>query len=309
MIPALRGTTAARVAALCGLLVVILCAPRAWAAAPGADPQIPPVARVTDLTGTLSVQQQAALGSELAALERDKGAQVAVLMVPTTQPLTIEEYGIRVAEAWKLGRKGVDDGVLFIVAKDDHRMRIEVGYGLEGAIPDATANRVIDEQIAPRFRQGDFYGGIQAGVAALARLIDGEALPPPRQHAARDASGQAGQGLDPLTTAAMVAFFVFLLGSQLKRHLGLGGAALGIGGVTGLAVGVIMASLAIGLLAGLGALAFSLVMLAGGGGSGGPFGGSGYIGGLGGSTGGGLGGGGFGGMGGGFGGGGASGGW
>ncbi|TAM11601.1 MAG: YgcG family protein [Nevskiaceae bacterium] len=299
-----------RFVALFALLAAILCAPQAGAAS-NAEPQIPPVARVTDFTGTLSTQQQAALSAELAALEHDKGAQIAVLMVPTTQPLTIEEYGIKVASTWKLGRKGVDDGVLFIVAKNDHRMRIEVGYGLEGAIPDALANRVIDEQVAPRFRQGDFYGGIQAGVAALVKLVDGEPLPAP-QPAARGTSGQATSGIDPLGVAAMVFFFALFAGSRLKQRVGLGGTALGIAGVTGVAVGLFAASLVFGLLAGLGAGLLAAVMLAGGGG--GPFGGSGgfiggFGGGLGGGMGGGLGGGGFGGLGGGFGGGGASGGW
>jgi uncharacterized protein len=135
-------------------------------------------ARVTDLTGTLTREQQARLESALADLERDKGAQVAVLLLPTTQPESIEQYGIRLAEAWKVGRKGADDGAILIVAKNDRAVRIEVGYGLEGAIPDAVAKRIIEERVTPHFREGDFFGGLQSATAALARIIGGEALPP-----------------------------------------------------------------------------------------------------------------------------------
>ncbi len=136
-------------------------------------------ARVTDLTGTLTVAQRQALENASTAIELDKGAQVAVLLLPTTQPETIEQFGIRLAEAWKIGRGGVDDGVIVIVAKDDRKMRIEVGYGLEGAIPDAIAKRIVAEDMAPRFRQGDFGGGLDAAVAALGGLIRGERLPDP----------------------------------------------------------------------------------------------------------------------------------
>lgn len=149
-------------------------------------------ARVTDLTGTLDDAQRRELEALLAAIEERKGAQVVVLMVRTTQPEAIEEYGIRVAEAWKIGRgrvdgQKVDDGVILLVAKDDRKVRIEVGYGLEGAIPDAYARRIIAEAITPRFAQGDFNGGLQAAVQSLGRLIDGEDLPAPTRGAAPDA--------------------------------------------------------------------------------------------------------------------------
>jgi uncharacterized protein len=139
--------------------------------------------RVTDVTGTLTSQQAAALDATLAALEQRKGAQVAVLMVPTTAPETIEQYATRVFDAWKLGRRNVNDGVLVIVARNDHRVRIEVAYGLEGAIPDAAAFRIAHEYMTPRFRDGDFAGGIAAGVDMLTHLIDEEPLPPPPQNA------------------------------------------------------------------------------------------------------------------------------
>jgi len=135
--------------------------------------------RVTDLTQTLSPEQQSALEQKIAAFEREKGSQVAVLIVATTQPEVIEQYSIRVVEAWKLGREKEDDGVLLLVAKDDRKMRIEVGYGLEGAIPDLIAKRVITEIMGPSFKQGDFYGGITKAVDALIGLIAGEQLPAP----------------------------------------------------------------------------------------------------------------------------------
>jgi len=136
-------------------------------------------ARVTDQTATLTPPQRASLEAKLAALEQRKGAQVAVLIVPTTQPETIEQYATRVFDAWKLGRRGVDDGVLVIVAKNDRHVRIEVAYGLEGAIPDAAAKRIAHDYMSAHFVHGDFAGGLDAGVDALTALIDDEALPAP----------------------------------------------------------------------------------------------------------------------------------
>ena len=136
-------------------------------------------ARITDTTDTPNTQQTQELESELAALEQRKGAQIAVLIVPTTQPEDIAPYATRVFEQWKLGRKGIDDGVLLIVAKDDHRVRIEVGRGLEGAIPDAAAARIIREYITPKFRDNDYYLGLHDAITALTTLIDGESLPAP----------------------------------------------------------------------------------------------------------------------------------
>src|SRR5712691_4445810 len=142
---------------------------------------VPPLrAHVTDLTGTLSAPQIQDLDSRLAAFERGKGSQIAVLMLPSTQPETIEEYSIRLAESWKIGRARVDDGVILVVAKNDRKVRVEVGRGLEGAIPDALAKRVVSDVITPHFRSGDFYGGIAAGTGALMKLIEGEGLPAPQ---------------------------------------------------------------------------------------------------------------------------------
>lgn len=145
-----------------------------------ADVAVPALsAHVTDLTGTLATPQREALENKLVALEQRKGAQIAVLILPSTQPETIEQFSIRVFDAWQLGRKGVDDGALLVVAKGDRKVRIEVGRGLEGAIPDVIAHRIIDEYLTPRFRQGDFNGGIDAATDALQKLVDGEALPAP----------------------------------------------------------------------------------------------------------------------------------
>ncbi|MBL8021491.1 MAG: TPM domain-containing protein [Leptospirales bacterium] len=142
--------------------------------------QLPEVrGRITDLTQTLSSAELEAIETKLSALEKSKGAQVAVLILPTTGAETIEAFSIRVAEKWKIGRKGVDDGVILIVAKDDRKLRIEVGYGLEGALPDATCKQIIDEQIVPHFKAGKFDVGINSGLDAIIKRINGEPLPPP----------------------------------------------------------------------------------------------------------------------------------
>lgn len=143
-------------------------------------------ARVTDLTQTLSQSERTTLEDKLAALETKKGSQIAVLLVPTTQPEDIAQYAIRVVEQWKIGREKSDDGVLILVAKNDRKLRIEVGRGLEGAIPDVYAKRIVSDVISPKFKQDDFYGGLDAGVNQLISLVDGETLPNPENQAAND---------------------------------------------------------------------------------------------------------------------------
>lgn len=179
-------------------------------------------ARVTDLTGTLAADQRAELEAALAAIEQARGAQVAVLLVPTTQPETIEQFGIRLAEAWKVGRRGVNDGVIIIVAKNDRKMRIEVGYGLEGAIPDAMAKRIIAEQMTPRFRQGDFHGGLMTAARSLGQAIDGEALPAAGARSAEPAAGDEDDGFFWLVLAVLFA-------GVLRMVLGLAGSLLAAG--------------------------------------------------------------------------------
>src|SRR5580692_10766369 len=165
-------------AARVSILALLLC----WAFVAFADVAVPPLTgRVVDQTGTLSAADIAGLTQTLKGLELRKGSQIAVLIVPTTEPETIEQYSIRVAEAWKIGRKKVDDGALLVIAKDDHKLRIEVGYGLGGALTDVTSRRIIDEIITPKFRSGDFAGGISAGVARIVAVIDGEPLPAPAE--------------------------------------------------------------------------------------------------------------------------------
>lgn len=297
---------------LLGVLAGAASAPAAAASPSAADVGLQPVpklsSRVTDLTGTLTAEQQTQLEQKLAAFESAKGAQLAVLIVPTTSPEEIEQYSIRVVDEWKLGRRNVDDGALLIVAKNDHRLRIEVGRGLEGVLTDAMSNRIISEHVTPAFRQGNFYGGIDAGLDAMMKLIQGEPLPPPQpgwQHRARSHES----GALPLILFAVLAGSVFLRGIFGRT---LGSALTGAG--TGLLVLLAGYALALSLLAAAGAFLFTLLGGLGrgsgwssyprGGGFGGGWGG--FGGGLGG---GGFGGGGFSGGGGGFAGGGASGSW
>ncbi len=258
------------------------------------DQAIPALnARVTDLTATLNPAQRQALERKLAAFEQEKGSQIAVLIVPTTRPETIEQYSIRVVDRWRLGRKGVDDGVLLIVAKNDRALRIEVGYGLEGTIPDAVANRIIGDVIVPRFRAGDFAGGIDAGVDGLMKLIRGEPLPAPAETRAGRGGGLFGHALP------VAMLFIFVVGGLLRAMLGrLLGASVA-GGVAFFGAWLLLGGLGVALAIAL--IAFFITLM------GGYWGGGGF--GRGGGFGGGFGGGGFSGGGGGFGGGGASGRW
>ena len=220
------------------LLAVFLWVVVPWAAA---EVAVPPLkARVTDLTATLAADQASALEARLAALESRKGSQVAVLLVPTVQPEAIEQYAIRVFDQWKLGRKGVDDGVLLLVAKNDRKLRIEVGRGLEGAIPDAYAKRIIDEEITPRFKQGDFYGGIEAGVARITKLIDGEAMPAPQ----RPALSSRPDYLSLFFYGLIAVMFIGgILRAIFGRFLGAGIVGVAAGVVTYILVGAVVAGI------------------------------------------------------------------
>lgn len=185
------------------------------AAAQAPDGALPlPQGRVTDVTGTLAPAHRAALEERLAVLEQEKGAQLAVLLVPTTGEMAIESYALQVFENWQLGRAGIDDGILLVVAQNDHRVRIEVGYGLEGAVTDVQAGRIIREHIVPHFAAGDFAGGIDAGVDSLARLIRGEALPPPVEP----------QGADRVNLATALFFSVVLALAASPWFAAVGGA-------------------------------------------------------------------------------------
>ncbi|WP_295765904.1 YgcG family protein [Undibacterium sp.] len=250
---------------------------------------VPPLSqRVTDLTQTLSSEQIGALTAQLASLEQAKGSQLAVLIVPTTGDESIEQFGIRVVDVWKLGRKGVDDGVLLLVAKNDRTVRIEVGRGLEGALPDVTAFRIIREFIVPAFSQNDFAGGIKLGVEKISSVIQGEALPAPKASANYGAEAGIEEfrilGFHPLTLGLM------LLGGFILSQIA--GNWVGRGGVTAAAAAAALATgtpiwLALAFGGGMAILLTIvssrifleilslLIQMRGGGGGGGGFGGGG----------------------------------
>ncbi len=243
-----------------------------------ADVEIPPLkARVTDLTATLTVEQRAALESKLAAFEQKKGSQLAVLLVPSTQPETVEQYSIRVAEQWKLGRKGVDDGVLLLIAKNDRKLRIEVGHGLEGALPDAITKRIIDEYIFPPFKQGDFNGGVNAGVDRMIKVIDGEPLPPPEKWRAPSGKNFTAR-LDDYMGWGVVLLVFF--GGLLRWLFGAFLGALIVGAVGGVIAAALGAGVAISIVVAIVAFVLTLfgvsaISSGGGGSSSGSWGGGG----------------------------------
>jgi uncharacterized protein len=247
-----------------GLLAV------AWAVEPvrGADGlvAVPPAAQVTDLAAALSAADRAALQAKLTAFEAAHGTQVVILVVPTTQPEPIEDYTHRVGEAWKIGRKGVGDGVLVVAAIQDRRMRIDVARALEGAIPDVIANRIVRERIAPRFQQNDYAGGLSAGLDALFAQIEGEGLPTPvgvPQHKV-NAGEDVFSVLLPFVIGGLVASVA------LRRILGVPGALVG-GAGAGAVAGWALSSVLLGGAAGLGV--FVLALIFGGGRGGGAVGG------------------------------------
>jgi uncharacterized protein len=208
-------------------LIAALC----WTLVSPAQLPVPPLSgHVVDQAGMLSEAQRSSLEATLTAFEARKGSQLAVLIVPSTAPEPIEQFAIRVAEQWKLGRKKVDDGAILVIVKDDRALRIEVGYGLEGVLNDATSRRVIDEVIVPRFRQQDFAGGIAAGVDRITRVIDGEPLPPPQPGLDAGNAGDFMQYLPVIIVAVLVA------GAALRALLGRLPGALATGALAGVAV-------------------------------------------------------------------------
>ena len=302
----------ARVAAtlLVALLpAMVLAQGGAWDSTTGGLVAVPPLsARVTDLTGTLRADEKRSLESKITSWEGSSGNQLAVLMVPSTQPEPIEAFSIRVAEAWKIGRKGQDNGVLLVVAKDDRKLRIEVGYGFEGVLTDATSRRIIADTISPLFRQGQFAAGLNAGVDQIVAVIaKGEPLAAPSTK-----GGSLRRHDFSLEMLLVIAFVVVpALGGILRRMFGkVGGATVGAG-LVGAGAWFIAGSILLGVVAALVAW-FVLLMigvggaLARGGRGGGSWGGGDWTGGSGGGW---SGGGGYSGGGGSFGGGGASGGW
>ena len=270
-----------------------------WVGLAGAE-ELKPVpaltARVTDQTGTFSREQRTQLEAKLATFESEKGSQIVVLVVPTVKPEAIEQYAIRAAESWKLGRKSVDDGALLIVAKADKALRIEVGYGLEGALTDAASKRIISEIIVPHFKQGDYFSGIDAGTDAMIKIVRGESLPAPRS-----SSGGASGGIGDIDSLLPIGFvLVFVVGGILRAIFGRFLAAVIVGGIAGLIAWTLVASMIVGGIVSV--IAFVVSLFAGLSGGRGGFS-------VGGFSSGGGGGGGFSGGGGSFGGGGASGNW
>ena len=275
--------------AAAALLACALC----WSLIAAAQVPVPPLSgRITDQTATLNLEQKAALEQTLQSVETRKGSQLAVLIVASSAPETIEQYALRVAELWKLGRKKVDDGAILVIAKNDRALRIEVGYGLEGTLNDATSKRIISDVITPRFKQGDFYGGISDGIAQIIHVIDGEPLPPAK-------GKRAGDNVDIQQFAPVIIMLVLVGGALLRSMFGRIPGALATGGAAAFVTWLFAGAVSVALGAGVLALLFTLLGGMGRHGLGG-YGRGGFGGG---------GGGGFNGGGGGFGGGGASGRW
>ncbi|WP_314951711.1 YgcG family protein [Bradyrhizobium cosmicum] len=237
-------------------VALILALLFAFSFAASADVAVPQLSgSVVDETGTLSSSNIAALSQKLRDFETRKGSQIAVLIVPTTQPETIEQFSIRVAEAWKIGRRKVDDGAILVVAKNDRHLRIEVGYGLEGALTDVTSRRIIDEIITPKFRSGDFAGGIADGVERMMRVIDGEPLPVPSR------SVNFAHNLDDLVPVFAVALFTSIgVGGFFRAILGRLLGSLLTGGIIAAVAWLILGSF--GLAVALGALGFVIGFIA-----------------------------------------------
>jgi uncharacterized protein len=260
--------TAAFVSLLVASLAALgLCLGAAWAAEAPRDAAglvaVPPLARVTDLAGVLKPGEKASLEAKLAAYETAHGSQIAIIVVPSTQPEPIADFTNRIGDAWKIGRKGVGDGVLITVAVNDRRVWISVARALEGALPDAVATRISREVIAPRFKQGDFGGGLAAGLDAIFKRIDGEGLPTP--------SGVPGAkvdaGEDVIGVVVTMVIFGAIVGGLFRRVFGVPGALLA-GGGAGTLTGLLLTSLLLGGIAGVAVFVLSLMSGSGGGGGG-----------------------------------------
>jgi len=230
---------------------------------------VPPLARVTDTAGVLAGGAKDQLEAKLAAFEQSKGSQIAVIVVPSTQPEPISDFTNRVGDAWKIGRKGVGDGVLIAVAVKDRRVWISVARSLEGAIPDVVATRITRELMGPQFARGDFAAGINAGVDAVMKRIEGEALPTP----AGVPRHKVDAGEDLLAALAPLIIFGALVGALLRRLFGVPG-AMASGAGTGAIAGFMLSSLIVGVIAGV-----AVLVLSGFGGGRGPLGGGRVLGG------------------------------
>jgi len=246
-----------------GITVGLLIATLFSATLAMADVAIPPLkAHVNDLTATLSASEVMHLEQKLLAFEKTKGSQIAVLMIPTTQPETIEQYSMRVAEAWQLGRKGIDDGILLLIAKNDRALRIEVGYGLEGAVPDAMAKRIVADIMTPHFKLGHFANGIDAGIDAIIHLIQGEPLPLPKNTRSNNSAAGEHSLVENFISLLIGAM---ILGRILQVMLGRLAGAM----VTSIGVGIIgwlsFASLTVAILVAIAVFFINLFLNSSGG--------------------------------------------
>ena len=242
-----------------GLLMSVGLLPRARAQ----DVQVVPAlsGRVIDQTGTLTAAQQQAIDAKLAAFEREAGPQIVVLMVATTAPEDIAAYAQRVGDQWKIGRRDVGDGLLIVVAKNDRRINIQTAKALEGAVPDLAARQIIERDITPAFKAGDYAGGLNRAIDSLQARIRGEHLPAPTQ---RPAPSTGGHGIDlgeiamiaflgvPLAGALLTAIFGRKLGS-LFTGAGAGAVGWGLSGSLLLGAGAAIASLILVGVLGIGA--------------------------------------------------------
>ena len=229
---------------------------------------VPPLnGHVIDQTGTLSANDIQALEGQLVALEKARGSQVVVLMVPTTAPEDIAAYANRVGNQWKIGRRDVGDGVLVVVAKNDRKMRIEVAKALEGAVPDIAAARIIDGAMKPRFQQSDYAGGLRDAVTQISARIAGEALPAPASNSgtAAHSPDTSRDGFDWTDLAIFLFFGVMVAGPVMRSIFGSRLGGLLMGGGVGLLAFVVTSSLIVAGGAGLLALLYTWIF----GGSGG----------------------------------------
>ena len=213
-------------------------------------------APVVDTTGSLSADQIGRLVAELRAFEQKKGSQISIVFVSTTQPEAIEQYSMRLAEQVKAGRSKVDDGVLILVVVTDRKTRIEVGYGLEGAIPDIVANQIRREVMNPYFRNNDFYGGVRAGAGALMKRIEGESLPPAWQPDSKGAEDSDQTGWIVPAVLLILAF-----GGILRKIFGRLAASGVVAGAAGVGAWLVTSVAAIGGIVGVVAFVFSLLVL------------------------------------------------
>ena len=234
-----------------GIFLLLCLAQVTWALV-----AVPPLSgHVVDQTAMLNPAQADALEKSLAAFEAAKGSQLAVLIVPTTAPEAIEQYALRVAEAWKLGRKKVDDGAILVVARNDRTLRIEVGYGLEGALNDATAQRIISEIIVPHFQRQDLAGGVQAGVEQMVRVVNGEPLPPSSEM--KTPPGSMLRGVEPFAPVLFV--LALAVGAALRALIGKVPGSLVTGALVGGAAWWMVGAVSVALLSGVAALALTLM--------------------------------------------------